>query len=91
MSLLVKRRFIRYDAGALANWIRTQCYSSPELKSRNKCVPLLIKESSSRQIKHFLHYFDDRNRDGSQFYTTSKRLADDLQELHMKIGKAILH
>lgn len=81
--------FIRYDAGYLANWVRTHCYTSNTTGSQNKCVPAFIKEASMRQIKKFLYYFDDRNRDGSQFYTTSRKLADDLQELHMKIGSRV--
>lgn len=77
----------RWSAGSLANWVRQNCYTSPDLRSQNKCVPDIVKCASERQIKLFLRWFNDRNRDGSQFYTTSKRLADDLQELLMKIGK----
>lgn len=79
--------WIRYDAGGLARWIRANCYVSGELGSKNKRVPDLVKCASMRQIKHFLHYFDDRSRNGLQFYSTSKRLIDDLQELFMRIGK----
>jgi hypothetical protein len=79
--------FNRWSAGALANWVRQYCYTSPDLRSQHKCVPDIVKCASVRQIKLFLQWFDDRSRDGRQFYTTSKRLADDLQELHMKIGK----
>lgn len=79
--------WIRYNAGALAAWVRANCYTSNGLKSANKRVPDFVKSASMRQIKHFLHYFDDRCRDSSQFYSTSKRLIDDLQELHLRIGK----
>lgn len=79
--------WIRYDAGALAEWVRQNCYTSNGLKAQNKRVPALVKAASGRQIKHFLHYFDDRTREGNQFFTTSRRLADDLQELHLRIGK----
>jgi len=79
--------WVRYDAGALAAWIRDYAYVNGETGSRAKCVPSIVKEASPRQIKHFLAWFDDRNRQGSQFYSTSKRLIDDLQELFMRIGK----
>lgn len=79
--------WVRYDAGALAAWIRANCYVGGELGSRNKRCPDLVKCASMRQIKHFLSYFDDRSRNGLQFYSTSKRLIDDLQELHMRVGK----
>jgi len=69
-----------------ANWIRENCYCSSELGAANKCVPLLVKAATPRQIRIFLKFFDDRNRDGSQFYSGSKKLIDDLQELHMRIG-----
>ena len=77
----------RWGAGALAEWLRQNCYTSPALKARSKRVPDFVKCLSQRQIKLFLHWFDDRNRDGRQFYSTSKRLIDDLQELHLRIGK----
>ena len=79
--------WVRYDAGALASWVRSNCYVGGNLGSNNKRCPDLVKCASMRQIKHFLHFFDDRNRSGQQFYSTSKRMIDDLQELHMRIGK----
>jgi len=78
--------WIKYDM-SLANWCRKHCYHSSELGAKNKKVPTLIGELSETQIKHFLYFFDDRNRDGSQFYSVSKRLIDDLQILHLKVGK----
>lgn len=77
----------RWSAGALAEWVRKNCYTSSDLKAQNKRVPDIVKCASERQIKLFLHWFNDRTRDGSQFFTTSRRLADDLQELHLRIGK----
>ena len=79
--------WIRYDAGSLAEWIRANCYNGQGLGAKNKRVPDLVKWASMRQIGHFLHYFDDRKRDGSQFYSVSKRMMDDLQELFLRIGK----
>jgi hypothetical protein len=79
--------WIRYDAGALANWMRANCYTDPRLGAEHKRVPDVVKCGSMRQISHFLHYFDDRNRSGLQFWSKSKRMIDDLQELHLRIGK----
>lgn len=76
----------RWDAGALAAWLRENGYGNG-LGAKFKRIPQLVKLSSVRQIKHFLHWFDDRNRSGLQFYSTSKGLIDDLQELHLRIGK----
>jgi hypothetical protein len=70
-----------------ANWVRENCYCGADLGAENKCVPRIVKAATPRQIKIFLEYFDDRNRDCSQYYSGSKRLIDDLQELHMLIGK----
>jgi hypothetical protein len=79
--------FIRYDAGALASWARANCYVGGRTGAHGKRVPDLVKAASARQIGHFLRWFDDRNRGGTQFYTASKRLADDLQELLLRVGK----
>lgn len=79
--------WVRYDAGALAEWLRTHCYVGGELGALNKKVPQIIKELSMGQIGLFLKFFDDRNRNGTQFFTASKRLADDIQELFMKLSK----
>lgn len=80
----------RWDAGALAAWVRSNCYTSPELRARNKKVPDLVKVASERQVKHFLSFYGDQNHEpGARtvFYSASKRLIDDLQELHLRIGK----
>jgi len=42
-----------------------------------------------RQIRMFLELFGDKTykrKNGDQFFTSSARLADDLQELHLRIG-----
>ena len=78
--------WIRYDAGALASWLRENAYTR-WTGAHAKRVPDFVKYSSTRQIKHFLQWFDDRNRTGTQFYSVSKKLIDDLQELFLRIGK----
>lgn len=79
--------WVRYDAGALAAWLREGAYEGGRTGSRAKRVPRLIQSASPRQIRLFLHWFNDRTRDGSQFYSTSKGLIDDLQELHLRVGR----
>lgn len=82
--------FHRYGAHTLANWVRSNCYAGPILKAESKKVPEVFKWSSPRQIAHFLDFFGDRNRtDGCQevYYSSSKALIDDLQELLLRIGR----
>jgi len=61
-------------------------------ESREKFVPDYVKVLSSRQIKLFLDWFS--RGDGTMmknhyriFYSSSRRLADDIQELLLKIGR----
>ncbi len=61
-------------------------------KAPGKFVPDFIKRLSARQIRIFLDWF--AKGDGTQtahgfriFYTSSKALADDIQELLLKIGR----
>lgn len=80
--------FIRYDAGALAEWFRKNAYTSPDLGAQNKRVPEFIKSSSELQIRHFLACYGDQNHDrGNHYFSTSKRAIDDLQELFFRVGK----
>jgi len=78
------------DSAALGHWLRSNLYTSSELGAQNKKVPDIVKVSSMRQIRLFLDYFGDKDRNrtdgGCQFFSSSKRLMDDLQELHLKIG-----
>lgn len=61
-------------------------------KAHEKFVPQFIKELSSRQIRIFLSafMFGDGNMQTETFTTSSKRLADDLQELILKAGWAAI-
>lgn len=61
-------------------------------KASEKFIPQEIKELSSRQIKIFLDafMFGDGNKETETFTTSSKRLADDLQELIFKAGWACI-
>jgi hypothetical protein len=79
--------WVRYDAGALAAWLRENAYAGGKTGALYKRVPSIVKEASPRQIKHFLHWFDDRNRSGNQFYSASKYLIDDIQDLLLRVGK----
>ena len=75
--------------GALAQWVRANCYVSPELGSHNKKVPELLKWVSERQIRIFLSVYGDQNhgRPGTHYFSTSKRAVDDLQELFLRVGR----
>lgn len=81
----------RWGAGALAAWIRTHCYADGGFKAQQKKVPDLVKVVSKRQLEHFLVWNGDQNHDrlsnGERYYSTSKRLVDDLQELLLRVGK----
>lgn len=83
--------WIRYDAGALAKWVRANCYVSSGLGSANKCVPDIVKSMSSRQIRSFLDIYGDQSHgltgECKQYFSTSKRVADDIQELLLRVGK----
>jgi hypothetical protein len=83
--------WVRWSAGALAEWIRANCYVGGSYHATTKKVPEILKRVSSDQIQRFLNYFDDRNHVDhgftSLYYSTSNRLIDDLQELFLKVGK----
>lgn len=61
--------------------------------SREKFIPEIIKNLSSRQIKIFLdaYMFGDSgiSRNGRKLSTVSSRLADDLSECFLKIGQIL--
>lgn len=82
--------WIRYDAGALAEWLRANAYVSRELGSHNKRVPELVKCASGRQIRHFLRLYGDQSHnlvESGHYFSTSRRAIDDLQELCLRVGK----
>ena len=61
-------------------------------KAPEKFVPAFIKNLSQRQINIFLDWFalgdaTHMKNDFRIFYTSSKKLADDIQELLLKIGR----
>ncbi|MFH1510682.1 MAG: hypothetical protein ABIF10_03240 [Candidatus Woesearchaeota archaeon] len=60
-------------------------------RANKKHVPDFVKGLSTRQIKIFLDWYgkgDANTNNGFRiFYTSSKRLADDVQELLLKIGR----
>jgi hypothetical protein len=81
--------FVRYSAGALADWIREHVYLAPDqLGSTNKKIPSLVKSLCGEQIELFLSAFGDKNHDrGNHYFSTSRRLIDDIQELLLRVGK----
>lgn len=81
--------WVRYDAGALAEWVRANCYTGDGYTARNKRVPDIVKWTSERQIKHFLLWYLDQDRKSplTMFCSSSHQAVDDLQELLLRIGK----
>lgn len=82
-----KGYFTAYDKD-LYNFLKPYSLrGSPE-----KYIPDFVKNAASSQIQIFLDFFrlgdGHKTRDGRiWYYTTSKRMADDLQELILKTGK----
>ena len=58
--------------------------------SYTKYVPQCVKDAPASIIKIFVDWamMGDGSKRGSVYYTASKRLADDMQELFQKIGKS---
>lgn len=81
----------RWGAGALAQWMFANCYTGGGFKAQHKKVPDLVKVASQRQIKLFLAWNGDQNHNrdahGECYYSCSKRMIDDLQELCLRVGK----
>jgi len=81
--------FAKHNFHKLAEWIRAKCYSG-EPSAKTKRIPDLVKVASVRQIEIFLHYFRDKTRgkiEGREFFSASKQLMDDIQELLLKCGR----
>ena len=74
--------------GTLARWFRANAYDGDVLRSPHKRIPAIVKVASVPQIARFVYFFGDRShRDHTrQFYTSSPRMADDLQEIMLRLG-----
>lgn len=81
----------RWGAGALADWLFANCYTGGGFKAQHKKVPDIIKVASRRQIEIFLAWNGDQNHKreahGEHYYSASKRMIDDLQELCLRVGR----
>jgi hypothetical protein len=72
----------------LAAWIRANCYTGDQYRAPFKRVPEIVKVASVEQIRHFLTYFGDQHIGVQrQFYSSSRRLIDDLQGMLLQTGK----
>lgn len=76
----------------LARWLRVNAYTGDVHHSPFKRIPDLIKVADQEQIAEFLSFYGDQRHkqeedQGRQFYTSSSRLADDIQELLLRVGK----
>jgi hypothetical protein len=85
-----------WHAPELAEWFRVNAYTRPDGGARSKCVPLVVKTVCQRQVEHFLKFFGDQRHtvyerhgvpEGRNFYSSSYRMIDDLQELLLRVGK----
>jgi hypothetical protein len=75
---------------ALARWLRANIYTGDVLRSPFKKLPDIVKSVSSEQIGDFLGFFGDQHQpddSGTQFYSSSRRVIDDLQELLLRLGR----
>ena len=73
----------------LALWLRAHAYQGGA-GARFKRVPSLVKEMAPDQIAIFLEFFGDRSSrlDGRRyFFSSSRGLIDDLQELLLRLGR----
>lgn len=81
----------RWGAGALCEWIRQNCYVDGGFRAQHKKVPGIVKCASQRQIELFLTWNGDQNHNrdahGEHYYSASKRMIDDLQELCLRVGR----
>lgn len=81
----------RWNAGALAAWVRENCYTGGGFRAQNKKVPDIVKVASARQIELFLTWNGDQNHrreaHGEHYYSASRRMIDDLQELCLRAGR----
>ena len=85
-------KFIKYGDQFVCHNRQFAWYLKPFGKAVDKFVPGFIKELSPRQIAIFLEWYALGNGTLMDhgfriFYTASKRLADDLQELLLKVGR----
>jgi LAGLIDADG-like domain len=74
---------------AMGQWLREHC----GVGAASKRVPVEIKNASTEAIEAFLDGYGagdgHRKRSGTRvFYTTSAQLADDVQEMLVKLGRA---
>jgi len=74
---------------ALAQWLRSNAYTGDDCHAGTKRIPDLVKVADESQIEEFLNFFGDQNDhlQGRMYYSSSKRMIDDLQELMLRIGK----
>ena len=83
-----RRGVWKWSDGALAAWFRENGFIGTRYRSTEKKIPQLVKVASQDQVEHFLNYYGDQHvRANRQFYTSSRRMVDDLQELLLRVGK----
>lgn len=81
--------FLRVESVAISRWVKTHC----GVRAENKRIPVEIKDAEMSVLDAFLDAFRKgdgsvRESGGARYYTSSARLADDLQEILCKLGRA---
>lgn len=80
----------KWSDAALATWLRENLFVGERYRSPFKRIPDIVKCANPRQIDLFLKFFGDQHiqEDGSRaFYSSSRTLISDLQELLLRVGK----
>lgn len=80
----------RWDGSAVIVYSRSWAdYFSVFGKCRTKFVPQILKEAPPEQLQLFLDAIMLGDGHGNHYYTISKRLADDIAEIGLKLAKRV--
>jgi intein/homing endonuclease len=75
----------------LQGWLKQNCYTSTQCNALNIKAPQLLKWATPKEIRLFLNTYRDGDgylhHGNNSYCTSSKRMADDLQELILKTGR----
>ena len=85
-----RRGVWKFGDAALGAWLRANACEGGDFHSLHKRIPRIVQAASMDQIERFLLFFGDKNHSpgaDEQYFTGSDGMADDLQELLLKVGK----
>jgi len=80
---------VTWTDAELHGWLKENAYTGNNLKSPFKRLPQSFRQLGKRQAELFLLFYGDQHEgdNGRQFYTSSRQMADDLQELILRTGR----